>query len=52
MSEATKIVHSKLNNNGIIMPYPHMSLTVDHNDKNLLGSALYLMKEGHKVSQG
>jgi small conductance mechanosensitive channel len=30
---------------GIIIPYPHQVLTVDHNDKNLLGSLLYVGKE-------
>ncbi len=29
----------------IIIPYPHQVLTVDHNDKNLLGSLLYVGKE-------
>ena len=33
---------------GIVIPYPHTTITVDHNDKNLLGSALYVMKEGGK----
>jgi len=30
---------------GIVIPYPHMAVTVDHNDKNLIWSALYVMKE-------
>lgn len=30
---------------GIIIPYPHQVITVDHNDKNLLGSMLYVGKE-------
>lgn len=30
---------------GIIIPYPHQVITVDRNDKNLLGSMLYVGKE-------
>jgi small conductance mechanosensitive channel len=48
LSEATKAVFEKLIKNNIDVAYPHLALTVDHNDKNLLGSALYLMKEGKK----
>jgi small-conductance mechanosensitive channel len=51
LSEATKIVYEKLVSNGINIAYPHMAVTVDHNDKNLLGSALYLMREGQKAHQ-
>jgi small conductance mechanosensitive channel len=29
----------------IIIPYPHQVMTFDHNDKNLLGSLLYVGKE-------
>ena len=30
---------------GIIIPYPHQVITVDHNDKNLLWSMIYVGKE-------
>lgn len=30
---------------GIVIPYPHQVVTFDHNDKNLLGSLLYVGKE-------
>lgn len=33
---------------GIVIPYPHTTLTVDYNDKNLLGSMLYVAKEAKK----
>jgi small conductance mechanosensitive channel len=48
LSEATKAVFEKLIHNNIDVAYPHMAITVDHNDKNLLGSALYLMREWKK----
>ncbi|USN55469.1 MAG: hypothetical protein H6765_02500 [Candidatus Peribacteria bacterium] len=30
---------------GIVIPYPHAAITVDHNDKNLIGTALYVAKQ-------
>ncbi|MBS8122154.1 mechanosensitive ion channel family protein [Candidatus Vampirococcus lugosii] len=37
-------IYKAILENNIRIPYPHTSVTVDKNDKNLLGSALYLMK--------
>jgi hypothetical protein len=34
--------------NDIVIPYPHTTLTVDYNDKNLLGSMVYVAKEAGK----
>lgn len=31
--------------NGIVIPYPHTTITVDHNDKDLISTALYVAKE-------
>lgn len=31
--------------NHIVIPYPHTAITVDHNDKDLIGTALYVAKE-------
>lgn len=33
---------------GIVIPYPHSTVTVDHNDKNLIGTMLYVDKEKGK----
>ncbi|MDP2669741.1 MAG: hypothetical protein Q8O99_01675 [bacterium] len=33
---------------GIVIPYPHQVLTFDYNDKNLLGSMIYVGKELEK----
>ena len=50
VSEVTKAVFEKWLAHGINVTYDRLSITVDHNDKNLLGSALYLMKESNKIS--
>jgi len=39
-------IFKALHDHGIVIPYPHSSITVDHNDKNLIGTALYISKEG------
>lgn len=38
-------IYDMFKEKGIVIPYPHQVLTVDHNDKNLLGSMLYVGKE-------
>ncbi len=39
-------IFKALQDHNIKIPYPHTTLTVDHNDKNLIGTALYIAKEG------
>lgn len=34
--------------NHIVIPYPHTAITVDHNDKDLIGTALYVAKEASR----
>jgi len=31
-----------------VIPYPHSTITVDHNDKNLIGTMLYVDKESER----
>ncbi len=38
-------IFKALGEHNIKLPYPHSSITVDHNDKNLIGTALYVAKE-------
>ncbi len=35
----------------IVIPYPHRTLTVDHNDKNLLWSMIYVAQEAAKAKK-
>ena len=44
-SEVNQAIYEAFIKENIVIPYPHTTVTVDHNDKNLLGSALYVMKE-------
>jgi len=44
-SDVNKIINDACKTYGIVMSYPHTVLTVDKNDKNLLGSLLFLMKK-------
>lgn len=44
-------VFNALREHNITIPYPHTALTVDHNDKNLISTALYVAKESSKDSQ-
>lgn len=44
-SDVNKIINDACKKHWIIMSYPHTVLTVDKNDKNLLGSLLFLMKK-------
>jgi len=48
MSEVHTAIMDMFKDNGIVIPYPHRTLTVDHNDKNLLGSMLYVAQEAAK----
>ncbi len=48
IAEVNEAIYKAFKENGITIPYPHTSVTVDKNDKNLLGSALYLMKNNKK----
>lgn len=43
-----KAIFQAFRDKGIVIPYPHSTLTVDYNDKNLLGSMIYVAKEAHK----
>lgn len=43
-SEIYKLIHKRLKENNIIIPYPHTSITIDKNDKNFLSNILYLFK--------
>lgn len=44
-SEVNEAVFAAFGNENIVIPYPHTTVTVDHNDKNLIGTALYIDKE-------
>lgn len=35
----------------VTIPYPHRTLTVDYNDKNLLGSMIYVAQEANKSNK-
>ncbi len=47
-SEVNDAIYAVFIKEGIVIPYPHSTITVDHNDKNLLGTALWVNrhKEG------
>jgi small conductance mechanosensitive channel len=45
VSEVNKRIYEAFHVHGIIISYPHTVLTVDHNDKNLLASAIYIGKQ-------
>jgi small-conductance mechanosensitive channel len=47
-SEVHTAIMDALRKNDIVIPYPHTTLTVDYNDKNLLGSMVYVAKEAQK----
>lgn len=47
-SEVHKAIMDALRKNNIVIPYPHTTLTVDYNDKNLLWSMVYVAKEAQK----
>jgi small conductance mechanosensitive channel len=51
LSEASKAVFEALRNQEVYVPYPHTTLTVDANDKNLLKTGLFLMQQEHKIHQ-
>ena len=44
-SEVNDAIYAKLIKEGIVIAYPHQVITVDHNDKNLIGTMLYVDKE-------
>ncbi len=46
--KVNQIIYKAIKENNIQIAYPHSSVTVDKNDKNLLWSALYLMKNNKK----
>lgn len=48
LSEVNEAIFASFTQANIVIPYPHTAITVDHNDKNLLWSALYVMKEWKK----
>lgn len=45
ISQANKAIYNAFIENWINIPYPHTSITVDKNDKNLLGSAMYVINK-------
>lgn len=45
MSEVNKVTYNALTANDIIIDYPHTVVTVDHNDKDLLASLIYVAKQ-------
>lgn len=47
-SEVNQAIYASFLDKGIVIPYPHSAVTVDHNDKNLIGTMLYVKKEGEK----
>lgn len=48
ISQVNEAIFDAFNKEGIVIPYPHTTVTVDHNDKNLIGTALYLDKNKTK----
>ncbi|HMT26845.1 MAG TPA: mechanosensitive ion channel, partial [Candidatus Absconditabacterales bacterium] len=52
VGEANHRVRDYLEQNGIVIPYPHVTVTVDHNDTDLLGTMVYASKTLHKQSPG
>jgi small conductance mechanosensitive channel len=45
VSEVNKKIYEAFHVHNIVISYPHTVLTVDHNDKNLLASAIYIGKQ-------
>ncbi len=48
--EANHRVRDYLEQNWIVIPYPHVTVTVDHNDTDLLWTMVYASKTLHKQS--
>lgn len=46
--EVNDAIYASFIDQGIVIPYPHSTITVDHNDKNLIGTMLYVDKEKNK----
>ncbi len=46
-SKVMQAVLKACQDNKIQIPYPHLAVTVDHNDKDLIGTALYVAKEAN-----
>ncbi len=44
-AEVNDAIYASFVQEGIVIPYPHSTITVDHNDKNLIGTMLYVDKE-------
>lgn len=49
ISEVNKAINQACKDNDINIPYPHTVITVDKNDKNLLGSIMFLMKNKQNI---
>lgn len=47
ISDVNKAINTACKDNDIVIPYPHTVITVDKNDRNLLGSIMFLMKNKH-----
>lgn len=45
VGEVNKRIYDAFQAHNIVISYPHTVLTVDHNDKNLLASAIYIGKQ-------
>ncbi len=50
-SQVYQAIIQALRNEKITIPYPHTTITVDYNDKNLLWSMIYVAKESKKQSE-
>jgi len=44
-AEVNDAIYAAFVKEWIVIPYPHSTITVDHNDKNLIGTMLYVDKE-------
>lgn len=49
ISEVNKAINQACKDNDINIPYPHTVITVDKNDKNLLWSIMFLMKNKQNI---
>ena len=45
ISEVNQAIFEAFGQENIVIPYPHTTVTVDHNDKDLIGTALYVAKQ-------
>lgn len=48
LSDVNDAIFAMFKEQWIVIPYPHSTITVDYNDKNLLGSMIYVAQEAGK----